>query len=133
MSDKGDARLFEQAIRNRWNIPEQYKEAGIRSMMHILANPESSERAKIAAFRAILAAESQNQSDEHHDDQQDAIDESRNRFLEIAERLGIRKNPERVVDRRTANDPASNDTRIIEDGRRQQSGETHGREAGEDS
>lgn len=78
--------MIAQAANQRWNIKPEYKDALVRRLTSIIADPNSTTREVTAASRALIAAESQNQSDEQRDEQ---IDESRNRFLGIAERLGI--------------------------------------------
>ena len=89
MDSLSDLKLYERAFKMRWEIPDEYKQALIRRMMTIVANPDSSDRAATAASRVLLAAESQNQNDQVEHDKLESIDESRNRFLAVAERLGI--------------------------------------------
>jgi hypothetical protein len=57
-------------------------------MMEILEMPSSTAKEKIMAFKAILTAEAQNQRDEHTA----SLQSDRNRFLEIAQQLGINTN-----------------------------------------
>lgn len=89
MDSLSDLKLYERAFKMRWEIPDEYKQALIRRMMTIVANPDSSDRAATAASRVLLAAESQNQNDQVEHDKLESIDESRNRFLAVAQRLGI--------------------------------------------
>lgn len=59
-----DARIERMAIKKRWNIPDKYKDALVNGQVQIAINPDSSNREKTSAFRALLAAEAQNQADE---------------------------------------------------------------------
>ena len=61
-----DTRLIKRAIKNRWPIAEHYREALIARQVLIAAGsiPEASIREQTDAFKAILAAESQNQIDD---------------------------------------------------------------------
>jgi hypothetical protein len=54
-----------KAIQQRWPIPEKVRNAVIVSMVQILQNPSSSPRERTSAAKALMAAEAQNQSDEH--------------------------------------------------------------------
>jgi hypothetical protein len=93
MGLRSEIRLTEQAFRQRWEIKPEYKEAIIRRLMAIVASPESSNREVTAASKALMAAERHNQLDE----QVSVVQSDRNRFLEIAERLGIREPVERTT------------------------------------
>ena len=81
-----DVRMIQKAMEQRWDIKPEYKSALVRRLVAIIANPDSTAREVTSASRALIAAEAQNQSDEHSDEQ---IDEQRNRFLAVAERLGL--------------------------------------------
>ena len=59
-----DARLVERAIRKRWPIPPEFREAVIAQLAAIVADPTSSRREKTSAARTLLTAEGQNQADE---------------------------------------------------------------------
>jgi len=52
-------------MEQRWPIKNDYREAVIKRNMKIILNPNSTERAVAAASRVIIAAEQQNQLDEH--------------------------------------------------------------------
>jgi hypothetical protein len=60
-----DTRLKAKAIMQRWPIPEELRSAMIKSMIAIVADKTKSPRERTSAFKAILAAEKQNQEDEH--------------------------------------------------------------------
>lgn len=133
MKDKDD-RLIIQAIEQRWNIPKEFKAGMIRRLMQIIADPTSSNREVTAASRAIISAESQNQTDAHKDDERATIDEGRNRFLEIANRLGIRTNLEPVAEEPAGDGDSLADhtgTQHLEDGRERDSGGEDGEQEGE--
>jgi len=60
-----DTRMMARAIEQRWPINSNARKAVISQLLRIIANPASSPREVTAAAKALLAAESQNQSDEH--------------------------------------------------------------------
>lgn len=80
-----DAKLFERAMKQRWRLDDAYKEVIIRKLMKIVMADDASKREVISASRALITAEGQNQADEHSA----AVQSDRNRFLEIARRLGV--------------------------------------------
>ena len=57
--------MMAKAIEQRWPIKPEYREAIIRKLIQVVANPQSKPREITAAARALLAAEAQNQADEH--------------------------------------------------------------------
>jgi hypothetical protein len=82
MTETQIARMEARAMQQRWPIRDDYREAVIKRNMKIILNPNSTERAVAAASKVMLAAEAQNQSDEHkvidvrvvtRNDQYDAI------------------------------------------------------------
>jgi hypothetical protein len=62
-----DTRMITKAIKQRWDIPEIYREALITRQVLIATGRISgtTAREETSAFNALLAAESQNQQDEH--------------------------------------------------------------------
>ena len=62
-----DARLERQAIRQRWNIPAEFKDAIVKTQVKIAVDPNSgaSHRERTAAARALIQMEQQNQADTH--------------------------------------------------------------------
>lgn len=54
-----------RALTQRWPIKPEYREAIVRRLLRVIADPQSSPREVTAAARALMSAESQNQSDEH--------------------------------------------------------------------
>ena len=80
-----DFQIEIKALRQRWAIDSRIKEAVIGTLINILADKTASHRDKNAAIRGLLAAEAQNQKDEHTA----ALQSDRNRFLEVAQQLGI--------------------------------------------
>lgn len=91
-----DTRLISKAIKQRWPVPTEYREALVKRQINIAINPQSSAREATLAFKAILAAEAQNQEDEHHaegelhrhDHTIRAADDRRGRLALLAARLG---------------------------------------------
>lgn len=60
-----DTRMIARAVMQRWPIKPEYRAALVNKLMKVIADPNSSAREVTAAARALLSAESQNQSDEH--------------------------------------------------------------------
>lgn len=60
---KQDLRLLETAIKDRWPIPEQYREALVRRLLHIALDPASKEREVLSATRCLLYADRINLGD----------------------------------------------------------------------
>tara|TARA_R110000823_G_scaffold303153_1_gene424487 strand:+ start:1473 stop:1802 length:330 start_codon:yes stop_codon:yes gene_type:complete len=54
-----------KAIEQRWPISEEYRKAIISRMVRIAVDSKSSNREATAAAKAVMAAELQNQADEH--------------------------------------------------------------------
>ena len=54
-----------RALEQRWPISDKVRKAIVGRLVQIVADPASSPREVTAAAKALLAAESQNQSDEH--------------------------------------------------------------------
>lgn len=79
-----DTRMMAKALEQRWPINENARKAIISRLLRIVADPQSSPREVTAASKALMAAESQNQKDEHLQ-----LDEFKQRILAIAERCGI--------------------------------------------
>ena len=86
-----------RALRQRWPVDEQFRARIIRRLMAIAFDPETKARDANQAIKALLAAEAQNQKDEHLA----AVNGDRNRFLTIAERLGIGPDIKHVEQERT--------------------------------
>jgi hypothetical protein len=83
-----DTRLMAKALTQRWPVTPEYRGIIVRKLMKVIADPASSPREVTAAAKALLAAEAQNQADEHK-----AVDVSlrteHDRLDEIARDLGI--------------------------------------------
>lgn len=60
-----DTRMMAKALEQRWPIKPEYREVMIKRLVRVLADPSSSAREVAAASKGLLAAEAQNQSDEH--------------------------------------------------------------------
>ncbi len=57
-------RMLQRAIKQRWPIPEHYKQAVIDRQVKIAIDPEATAREATAAARVLVAAEQQNQADD---------------------------------------------------------------------
>ena len=84
MTELQEARLLGRAIRARWAIPDTIKAEVITELARI-ATEGLEESSRIAASRAIIAAEGQNQRDEMAE-----ADDFKQRVLAIAQRCGVR-------------------------------------------
>ena len=60
-----DTRMMAKALEQRWPISENARKAIVGRLLRIVADPNSSAREVTAASKALMAAEGQNQSDEH--------------------------------------------------------------------
>lgn len=59
-----DTRLLERAVKKRWPIPEQYKEAIMRRQALIAIDPKAKPREASAAARTLIAADKLNLEEE---------------------------------------------------------------------
>lgn len=57
--------MMAKALIQRWPIKDEYREAIIKRLVKIVADPSSSPREVTAAAKGLLSAEKQNQDDEH--------------------------------------------------------------------
>ena len=99
-----NTRLLEKAIRQRWPILPEYRQAILLRQTRIAVDPKSPNREAIAAARCIKDMESQNQTDEHqsipkrHEHHHVASSmtaaEARKMLADIEERLGIERTDE---------------------------------------
>lgn len=89
-----NTRLLARAIHGGWPVPDQLKSQVIQELTEVFDDPEAGPREKIAASRAIMAADQLNierekmsQADDHHGDQ---LDQQRlNRLAAVASKLGL--------------------------------------------
>ena len=82
---RSEIKLIAQAVKKRWPISEEYRTALVQQMIMLVGNPETSDRAKIAATKILTEMEKQNQSDERDK----TLNDQRHRLLDVAQRLGI--------------------------------------------
>lgn len=61
---QSEDRMLQKAIKQRWPIPEKYKQAVIDRQVKIAISPDSTPREATSAARVLVAAEAQNQADE---------------------------------------------------------------------
>lgn len=94
MTPKQEARLYGRAIKSRWPVSDEVKVDVVETLWGIATMGEK-ESARVAACNSLMAAESQNQRDEHK-----VVDigiQERNAGLDaIATDLGIA--PDLIVD-----------------------------------
>ena len=57
--------MIQKAMEQRWPIKPEYREALVKRLVRIIADPQSKPREVASAAKALLAAEVQNQMDEH--------------------------------------------------------------------
>ncbi len=79
------ARLDARALRQRWPMTPEQREAVIKRLVAVMKDPNSKPRAVIAAGRALISAEQQNQNDDHFKDDRSMME----RVHKIASDLGI--------------------------------------------
>ena len=80
-----EIRMYQQAAEDRWPIKTEQREAIVMRLLRIIAHPESKDRAVIAASRTLAAMDAVNVTN----DKKRRAESDRNRFLAVAERLGI--------------------------------------------
>ena len=59
-----DTRMMAKALTQLWPVKPEYREAMIKRLVRIIADPSSSSREVTAASKALLAAESQNKEED---------------------------------------------------------------------
>lgn len=94
-----DLRLIGRAVKQRWPIPQEKKQEILDRLFSIVTDNPDDEVA-IKAIGQLRGMEQQNQKDE----QTQLLHNDRNRFLEIANRLGIGKVVDRIAADRTGVD-----------------------------
>jgi hypothetical protein len=57
--------MMARALTQRWPLSPDYKTIIVKQLMKVIADPQSSPREKTSAAKALMAAEQQNQADEH--------------------------------------------------------------------
>lgn len=79
-----DDRLAAKAISEQWPMSDEQRQACMNRMMRLVIDPQTTDRTAISAFKALVAANAQNQVNESTEPQH-RID----RITLIAERFGI--------------------------------------------
>jgi hypothetical protein len=101
-----DTRMMARALIQRWPVKPEYKAELIEKLMQVIASPSSSPREVTAAAKAIMAAEKQNQEDEHK-----LVDielQQRNhRISTIAAELGIEESAILAIEAEASGDISS--------------------------
>jgi hypothetical protein len=57
--------MMARALTQRWPLSPEYRTIIVKQLMKVIADPQSSPREKTSAAKALMAAEQQNQADEH--------------------------------------------------------------------
>jgi hypothetical protein len=57
--------MMARALTQRWPVSPEYKTIIVSQLMKVIADPQASPREKTSAAKALMAAEAQNQADEH--------------------------------------------------------------------
>ena len=96
----GDIKLVGRAIRERWPVSIENRKELIERLMEILNDPESRPREKTAVAKALKAADSINQKQKQKEDLEPYS--GPNRFLAIADRLGIGDRQRGIEQEKTA-------------------------------
>ena len=104
-----DTRLIEKALRERWPIKPEFREKITYSLIAVIADKNSPARAKIAAARALMYADSLNleaekiaQADWQHEEKLDA--DRMDRISSVAKHLGLTRVVEAIAARRPGSD-----------------------------
>ena len=87
---------------NRWEISDGVRRLAVARLAQIIGDPESKPSEVSEAIRVLIAAEKQNQTDEHRRD----LDTNGhgNKFLARALELGLAKTPRELPDRTAETD-----------------------------
>lgn len=87
---------------NRWEISDGVRRLAVARLAQIIGDPESKPSEVSEAIRVLIAAEKQNQTDEHRRDLD--VNGNRNQFFARALELGIAKTPRELPDRTAETD-----------------------------
>lgn len=109
MNERHLTTMYGRAMKENWPIKPEYREVIVNHLMKVILDPSYSERHKQSAIRHLMSADAQNKSVKVYDN----IDQSRNRFLDIAERLGIGTSPSRVANGASGGDYSNPDERLL--------------------
>lgn len=112
-----NTRLLARAIIGGWPVPDQLKSQVMQELADVYSDPEAGPREKIAASRAIMAADQLNierekmsQADDHHGDQ---LDQQRlNRLAAVASKLGLNEVARIASEGGSGNLPAVDDATL---------------------
>jgi len=90
--------MMARAVEQRWPMSAKNRDAIVKVLLNILVSSDSSPREKTSAAKALMAAEKQNQEDEHK--VVDVVISERNHRLDaIAADLGIEQDLIEIVSR----------------------------------
>ena len=78
--------MAQKALEQRWPIKPEYREALVRRLVRIIADPNSSAREVTSASKALIAADLVNVADDKNLEQEQ---KRKLELIELAHRLGI--------------------------------------------
>jgi len=81
-----DTRMAQKALEQRWPIKPEYREALVRRLVRIIADPNSSAREVTSASKALIAADQVNVADDKNLEQEQ---KRKLELIELAHKLGI--------------------------------------------
>lgn len=67
LTAREEANMIQRAIKNRWPIPEKYREGIVTRLVKVALDPESGVRAAVAASRVLIQADKLNLDEENKD------------------------------------------------------------------
>ena len=78
--------MAQKALEQRWPIKPEYREALVRRLVRIIADPNSSAREVTSASKALIAADACNVADDKNLEQEQ---KRKLELIELAHKLGI--------------------------------------------
>ena len=78
--------MAQRALEQRWPIKQEYREALVKRLMRIIADPNSSAREVTSASKALIAADLVNVADDKNLEQEQ---KRKLELIELAHKLGI--------------------------------------------
>ena len=78
--------MAQKALEQRWPIKQEYREALVKRLVRIIADPNSSAREVTSASKALIAADSVNGAEDKNLEQEQ---KRKLELIELAHKLGI--------------------------------------------
>lgn len=91
---ESDAKLLKKAIRNRWPVTDEVRKAVIDRLEGFIKDPKIDPDRATAAARVIVAAEGQNQADDHLREKNERIDSGASTEAQKIEVVYVNRMPE---------------------------------------